>query len=70
MEPTLTQNCALYYAQHKSSKPRASLFQSFRAAARKQARETYQPLTHGAFQAFTLSPRQRPLSDLGQREAK
>jgi len=30
MEPTLTQNCALYCAQHKSSKPRASFFQRFR----------------------------------------
>ena len=47
MEPTLTQNCALYYAQHKSSKRRASFFQRFRAAARKQAPETYQQLTHG-----------------------
>jgi hypothetical protein len=47
VEPTLTQNCALYYAQHKSSKRRASFFQRFRAAARKQAPETYQQLTHG-----------------------
>ena len=47
MEPTLTQNCALYYAQHKSSKRRASFFQRFRAAARKEAPETYQQLTHG-----------------------
>jgi hypothetical protein len=47
MEPTLTQNCALYYVQHKSSKPRASFFQRFRAPARKQAPETYQQLTHG-----------------------
>ena len=46
-EPTSTQNCALYYAQHKSSKRRASFFQRFRAAARKQAPETYQQLTHG-----------------------
>jgi hypothetical protein len=37
MEPTLTQNCALYYAQHKTSKPRATFFQRFRAAARKRA---------------------------------
>ena len=36
MEPTLTQNCALYYAQHKTSKGRAALFKKFRAAARKQ----------------------------------
>jgi hypothetical protein len=32
MEPTLTQNCALYYAQHKTSKGRAALFRKFRAA--------------------------------------
>jgi hypothetical protein len=37
MEPTLTQNCALYYAQHKTPKGRAAFFQRFRAAARKQA---------------------------------
>ena len=36
MEPTLTQNCALYYAQHKTSKRRAALFKKFRAAARMQ----------------------------------
>ena len=47
MEPTLTQNCALYYEQHKSSKRRASFFQRFRAAARKEAPETYQQFTHG-----------------------
>jgi hypothetical protein len=47
MESTLTQNCALYYAQHKSSKPRASFFQRFRAAARREASDTYQQLTHG-----------------------
>jgi hypothetical protein len=37
MEPTLTQNCALYYAQHKTSERGASFFQRFRAAARKRA---------------------------------
>jgi hypothetical protein len=37
MEPTLTQNCALYYAQHTTPKRRAALFQKFRAAARRQA---------------------------------
>jgi hypothetical protein len=37
MEPTLTQNCALYYAQHRPLKLRAALFREFRAAARKQA---------------------------------
>ena len=47
MEPTMTQNCALYYAQHKTSKWRVSFFQRFRAAARKQAPETYHQLTLG-----------------------
>ena len=37
IEPTLTQNCALYYVQHKTSKPRATFFQRFRVAARKRA---------------------------------
>ena len=36
MEPTLTQNCALYFAQHKTSKGRAALFKKFRAAAHKR----------------------------------
>jgi hypothetical protein len=36
MEPTLTQNSAVYYAQHKTSKHRAALFRKFRVAARKQ----------------------------------
>jgi hypothetical protein len=47
IEPTLTQNCALYYAQHKNSKRRVSFFQRFRAAARKQPPINYQHLTHG-----------------------
>ncbi len=47
IEPTLTQNSALYHAHPKSSERRASFFQRFRAAARKQVSETYQQLTHG-----------------------
>ena len=47
MEPTLTQNCALYYAQHKTSKRRATLFKKFRAAARKQDPDVRQQLTFG-----------------------
>ena len=39
MEPTLTENCVLYYAQHKSSKLRASFFQRFRAAAASKRRK-------------------------------
>ena len=47
MEPALTQNCALYYAQHKTSKGRAALFNRFRAAARKQGPDVWQQLTFG-----------------------
>ena len=43
MDPTLTQNCALYYAQHKTSKRRATFFQTFRAAARKRALLSHSP---------------------------
>jgi hypothetical protein len=45
MEPTLTKNCALYYAQHTISNRRAALFQRFRAAARKQGPDVHRPLT-------------------------
>jgi hypothetical protein len=45
MEPTLTQNCALYYAQHKTSKGRAALFKKFRAAARKRRPDVRRQLT-------------------------
>ncbi len=47
MEPTLTQNCALYYAQHKASKSRAALFKKFRAAARKRGPDIRRQLTSG-----------------------
>jgi hypothetical protein len=47
MEPTLTQNCALYYAQHKTSKGRAALFKKFRAAALKQGPDVRRQLTSG-----------------------
>jgi hypothetical protein len=47
MEPALTQNCALYYAQHKTSKGRAALFKRFRAAARKQGPGVPHQLTFG-----------------------
>ena len=47
MEPALTQNCALYYAQHKTSNGRAALFKRFRAAARKQGPDVRQQLTFG-----------------------
>jgi hypothetical protein len=47
MEPTLTQNCALYYAQHKASKSRAALFKKFRAATRKRGPDIRRQLTSG-----------------------
>jgi hypothetical protein len=37
MEPTLTQNCALYYAQHTTPERRSALFRKFRVAAREEA---------------------------------
>jgi hypothetical protein len=43
MEPTLTQNCALYYAQHRAPKRRGALFREFRAAARKRALLSHSP---------------------------
>jgi hypothetical protein len=45
LDPTLTQNCALYYDQHKTSKRRSSFFQRFRPAARKQGPDTHRLLT-------------------------
>jgi hypothetical protein len=47
METALTQNCALYYAQHKTSKGRATLFRTLRAAVRKQGPDVRQQLTFG-----------------------
>jgi hypothetical protein len=47
MGPTLTQNCARYYAQHKTSKSRAVVFQKFRAAASKQGADVRQQRTSG-----------------------
>ncbi len=46
MEPTITQNSALYY-QHKTSKRRAALFRKLRAAACKQGPDVGRELTSG-----------------------
>jgi hypothetical protein len=43
MEPTLTQNCALYYAQHKTSERGATFSRKFRDAARKRALLSHSP---------------------------
>ena len=43
MEPTVTQNGALYYAQHKTSKQRAALFRRFRLGAKNERVATKQP---------------------------
>ena len=61
MEPTLTQNCPLYYAQHKTSKRRAALFKKFRAAARKQGPDVRRQLAFGDL--FVVS---RPHQDNGR----
>jgi len=45
MEPTLTQNCALYYMQHRTSENRAALFRKFRATARRQTPDVHLRLT-------------------------
>jgi len=42
MERTITQNSALYLAQHTLSKRRAALFRRFRAAARNQSADVQQ----------------------------
>jgi hypothetical protein len=47
MEPTLTQNCALYYARHKTSKGRAALFKKFRTAVGKRGPDVRRQLTSG-----------------------
>jgi hypothetical protein len=45
MEPTITQNSALYLAHRKVSKRRATLFQWFRTAAGKQGPNAQHQLT-------------------------
>lgn len=47
IEPTLTQNCALYYAQHTTSKHRVTFFRKFRSAARRQAPSAQRQMTRG-----------------------
>jgi hypothetical protein len=49
MEPTLTQNCALYFAQHTAPKRRAALFRKFRTAANKQPPSAHQQITRDGF---------------------
>jgi hypothetical protein len=46
MELTITQNSALYFAQHKVSKRRAALFRQFGIAAKKEPPDVGQ-LTFG-----------------------
>jgi len=43
MEPTVTQNGALYFAQHKNWAPRAEFFRRFRFGARKRRLARKQP---------------------------
>jgi hypothetical protein len=45
MEPTITQNSALYLAHRKVSKRRATLFRGLRTAANKQRPDAHRQLT-------------------------
>jgi hypothetical protein len=45
LEPTLTQNCALYYAHHTTPKRRAALFRKFRVTARRHSLSTQRQMT-------------------------
>jgi hypothetical protein len=56
MEPTVTENSALYLAHLKTSKERVAVFRRFRAAAIKYW-PTRQQLTFGAFEADSLARR-------------
>jgi hypothetical protein len=47
MEPTITQNTALYFAHHKVSKRRAALFRQLRTAASKQRPDVRRQLSFG-----------------------
>jgi hypothetical protein len=47
MEPTITQNSALYFARHKVSKRRAALFRQLSTAARKQGPDVRRQPTFG-----------------------
>jgi hypothetical protein len=49
MEPTLTQNCALYYVQHTAPKRRAALFRKFRTAAHQQVPSAHQQIAREGF---------------------
>ena len=47
MESTLTQNGALYLAQHRTAKERRAFFKLFRDRARRQGPDVRQPATFG-----------------------
>ena len=47
MEPTITQNSALYFARRKVSKRRAALFRRLSTAASKQGPDVRRQLTSG-----------------------
>ena len=49
IEPTVTQNSALYLAHHKNSEERATLFKRFRFRARKQRVARKQPMLSELF---------------------
>ena len=54
MEPTITQNSALYFARHKVSKRRAALFRQLSIAASKQGPVQQQPISGDLFMVQRL----------------
>jgi hypothetical protein len=60
MEPTVTQNSALYFAQHKKSKERAALFARFKFSARKQRVPRKEPMLGELFLWSHLQGNNRP----------
>jgi hypothetical protein len=54
MEPTITQNRALYLAHQKVSKRRAALFRRLRIAARKQSPDVRRQLISGTYLAYCI----------------
>ncbi len=63
MEPTITQNSALYLAHRKVSKRRATLFRGLRTAASKQRPDAQRQLAYTAlFHRTTTSSGQRAVS--------
>ena len=58
VEPTVTQNNALYFAQHKNSKERATLFRRFKFGASKKRVPSESANARGSICLVALSRRE------------